>query len=374
MHRQPYASAPVVRILQLVDASVDFEARRGLDDLSRGLGEGFQIERETIGRGGTHRNPAIGAASLRRRAHDSFDILHACGAPALAVAAMGSRRAVVFSPLAHMPAATVNWLRAIMAYRRVEVISPTQTLARMLIMRGIPPDHCHLIRPGVDFSRIKRRRDPALRAALGLGEKDHVLLAAGEATRGAAHQDAVWAASILHLSDPKFKLLHWGRGPMSRSVETFARKVRQDSMVSVAEQRLGRAVEFETLLPAADTVLVTARGRVATLPIAMCMAAALPIVSTVTYTVAELLEDRHTALMAPAARPRLLARRVLDLLEDPGIQWNIADMARTEAYEFFTYTRFVNQFRTVYRQLAGGEKVNVPEQAPGAGLRFHGRA
>jgi len=77
---------------------------------------------------------------------------------------------------------------------------------------------------------------------------------------------------------------------------------------------------------------VTARGRVATLPIAICMAAALPIVSTVTYTVSELLEDRHTALMAPPGKPRLLARRVLDLLEDPTAQWSIADMARTEAY------------------------------------------
>jgi glycosyltransferase involved in cell wall biosynthesis len=287
---------------------------------------------------------------------------------------MGSRCPIVFSPHTEMSAATIRWLRAIMACRRVEVISPTATLARMMITRGIQPEHCHLIRPGVDFSRIKRRRDPALRAALGLGENDHVLLAAGEATRGAAHQDAVWAASILHLSDPKFKLLRWGRGPMSRSVDTFARKVEQDAMVSVAEQRLGRAVDFEQLLPAADTVLVTARGRVATLPIAMCMAAALPIVSTVTYTVSELLEDRHTALMAPVAKPRLLARRVLDLLDEPATQWRIADMARTEAYEFFTYTRFINQFRTAYRQLAKGEKVQVPEQGPGAGLRFHGRA
>ena len=68
------------------------------------------------------------------------------------------------------------------------------------------------------------------------------------------------------------------------------------------------------------------------------------------------------------------ARRVLDLLEDSSVQWSIADMARTEAYEYFSFTRFVNQFRTLYRQLAKGEKVEVPEQGPGAGLRFHGRA
>src|SRR4030095_16596140 len=98
----------------------------------------------------------------------------------------------------------------------------------------------------------------------------------------------------------------------------------------------------EELLPAADTVLVTARGPVATLPIAICMAAALPIVATVTPTVAELLEDRHTALMSSAV-PRQVSQRVLDLVSDPTTQWQISDQARVEAYEYFAQTRFLNQ-------------------------------
>jgi glycosyltransferase involved in cell wall biosynthesis len=120
-------------------------------------------------------------------------------------------------------------------------------------------------------------------------------------------------------------------------------------------------------------VLVTARGGVATLPIAICMAAALPIIATVTATVAELLEDRHTALMCSAV-PRQVARRVLDLLEDSSLQWAIADRARTEAYEYFTQTRFLGQFRSVYRQVVEGDNVDVPEPPPGAGARFHAPA
>jgi hypothetical protein len=143
-------------------------------------------------------------------------------------------------------------------------------------------------------------------------------------------------------------------------------------MLSVAQKRLRRPVEFEELLPAADAVLVTATGPVATLPIAICMAAALPIVSTVTATVAELLEDRHTALMT-AQSPRAIARRAMDFMEDPSLQWTLCDMARTEAYEYFAFTRFVNQFRAVYRQTVDGDRVEVPQPGPGAGLRFHGR-
>jgi glycosyltransferase involved in cell wall biosynthesis len=95
-------------------------------------------------------------------------------------------------------------------------------------------------------------------------------------------------------------------------------------------------------------VLVTATGPAPTLPIAMSMAAALPIVSTVTYTAAELLEDRHTAMMVSEPLPREIARRVIELRADPAMQWTIADKARAEAYEFFSLTRFLDAHRKLY--------------------------
>jgi hypothetical protein len=64
----------------------------------------------------------------------------------------------------------------------------------------------------------------------------------------------------------------------------------------------------------------------------------------------------------------------MDLEADAGLQWSIADMARTEAYEYFSLTRFRDQHRAAYEQLAAGRKVEIPEPAPGAGRRFHGRA
>jgi hypothetical protein len=48
-------------------------------------------------------------------------------------------------------------------------------------------------------------------------------------------------------------------------------------------------------------------------------------------------------------------------------------MARTEAYDYFSLTRFLEQWKEVYRQVAAGESVEVVERA-GAGARFHGRA
>jgi len=123
-------------------------------------------------------------------------------------------------------------------------------------------------------------------------------------------------------------------------------------MVKSAEQILDRPVQFEELLPIADVCLVTPPGAAPTLPIATAMAAGVPIVSTVTYMLAELLEDRHTALMVPTRSPRALVQRVLDLREDPALRAKLVDTARAEAYEHFSMTRMLDEYRRVF----AGEK------------------
>jgi len=173
--------------------------------------------------------------------------------------------------------------------------------------------------------------------------------------------------------DPRCKLLIWGSGERAAAAVRLGRQLKQESMLAVAEARLGAPVEFEKLLTAADACLVTAALSAPTLPIAICMAAGLPIISVTNYTTAELLEDRHTALMTPSPSPRLLAQRVQDLQGDSTLAWSIADMARTEAYEYFSASRLLDQYRAVYRQMDQNQPVTVPQMPAGAGLRFHGR-
>jgi glycosyltransferase involved in cell wall biosynthesis len=258
-----------------------------------------------------------------------------------------------------------------MQYRDIEVVSPSATLRNALLRTGIAPAKCHVIRPGVDFGRIKRR-NPQLRESLGLSTDDFVLLASGESTRGANHRLAAWAAAILGAMNPRWKLLLWGRGSEAQKVKTFANRVYRGAMLIVAEDS-DRRFEYEELLGACDLVLNTSKGAIATLPLATAMAAATPIVSTVTYSVGELLEDHHNSLLVPKPIPRLLAQRALELNEDSGLKWRLSDMARTEAYDYFSLTRFLEQWKTVYQHIAAGESVEVMERA-GAGARFHGRA
>ena len=362
----------MIRVLQLFDRATGFQSERGANSLARDLGPEFVCDVRSIGRRGTYSGSVAALAALRKGgSRAAFDLIHAWGIRALTVAALASRNRLIFTPDDAPRRRSIRWLRAVMNYRDIQVICPTSTWRRALVSHGIPIDRCHLIRPGVDFARVRRRRSPELRSALGYGPADRVVLFAGESIRAAGHREGVWATSILHVLESKYKALLWGRGDRAEAHARFARRLGSPKLLVLAEQHLGRAVEFEELLPAADLVLVPASGAVATLPISICMAAALPLVATVSSTVSELLEDRHTALIAPQGSPRALARRILDIEEDATLQWNLADMARTEAYEYFSLSRFVNQHREAYRGASAG-KVEISEAAPGAGSRFHG--
>ena len=120
-------------------------------------------------------------------------------------------------------------------------------------------------------------------------------------------------------------------------------------------------MSYEELLAAADVAIVSADAPVPTLPIATAMAGGLPIVACATDTVCELLEDHHTALMIGDFRARRLAEKVMQLREDSQLSRKLTDTARAEAYEFYSQSRFVEQWRQCYRQAAGAKAIQIDE-------------
>jgi glycosyltransferase involved in cell wall biosynthesis len=327
------------RVLQIIPTPCDFQTGR-MSEMLRPLSAGL----ETIGRGGSLGSGLVAVRTLRQKA-EAFDLLHCWDMRGLSLAAMATRKPLLLTAPPDLTRRGVRWLRAVMGYRPVTVVCASAIQHRRLVEAGIAIERCHIVRPGVDFAKIKRRRDPELRAALGRREKDVAILAPGESTVAARHELAVWMCGILEYLDPKYQLLTWGRGPAREKAATMARKLRQPHILHTAEQRLGRAIEFEDLFAAADVIVVTADEGAATLPIAQAMASALPIVSVTNYLTSELLEDRHTAAMTVKPSAKLLARRVLDVLEDRSLQWSIADRARAEAYDTYSVTRFVDEYR-----------------------------
>jgi glycosyltransferase involved in cell wall biosynthesis len=338
------------KVLHLLGGLADEQTRQIHRMLVAGIGSGFESQTKLIGAtgGATGGLRDIPTAVIRLR-RERTDITYAWGIHALASAVIAGHPRVIFSPDHFAGPRSLRWIRSLMTRGNVTFVCPTFTQHRLAISRGVDPDRCKVIQPGVDFGKI-RRRDPKLRKELGLSESDYVLITPGESTLQTGHDQAVWTCGILNVLDPAYKLLLWGRGPRAKTVAALGDRLHQPDMVKIAETATTGPIAFEELLPAADACLVTASGAAPTLPIATAMAARVPIVSTVTYMLAELLEDRHTALMVPRRSPRALAQRVQDLREDPALAAKLVDTARAEAYEHFSMTRMLDEYRKLFEE------------------------
>ena len=358
----------MIRVLHLLDRNANLEATRTAEALRAHVGPDFEITPHTIGRGGDYRGMWHAAAALRYGGAPPVDLIHAFGERAVTAAVLAGAAQVLFTPTEFPGRRAARWLRKVVGLHDVqEVACPTETIRRAYLARGLPPERCHVIRPGVDATRAGQGgRDDALRRALGFGDGDRVLLAPGESTRAAAHEDAVWAASIVRLLDPRYKLLIWGRGERTDLAVRRAEHLNQPELLVVAERRLGRAVAFEELPPAADAVLDAPRGPVSTLPLVVCLAAGLPAVAAVTPTVAEVLHDGRNALLAPRQSMPELARRVVQLFNDEPLRRRLGDAARGEAVAAYSVARMVGQYGALYAEIAHDGAIAAGAVSPAA--------
>jgi len=339
----------MVQVLHLTSHPPDFQAGRTAETIRLGSEAGITFTTRTIGPGGTYRSVLQAAMSLRFGQGTLFDVVHAWDLPSL-LAGCGSPSPLVFSPSlppAHAPA----WLAAAMVYRNGTVIATTPTMRRRLIRQGIPAQRCHLIPPAVDPSRIPMGCNETLRARLGIAPDDRVILAPGESNRAAAHLLALHTVSILHVLDPRYRLLTMGEGSCARGMIRLADRLRQPRLL--VQPRWSARVEFEGLLGCADLALVAASDVSASLPIAMCMAAGLPIVAAATPANLDLVTDGYSASLVARPTPRLLGQRALELFEDPARMRLLGAGAKTEMRPRFNPTPAEAAYASLYRRAAG---------------------
>jgi glycosyltransferase involved in cell wall biosynthesis len=131
-------------------------------------------------------------------------------------------------------------------------------------------------------------------------------------------------------------------------------KLRQQGLVVVAERKLGGAAHFADIIPAADAVLVAARASAPMLPVAMAMAAGVPVIAVSTPEVSEFVCERETALTVSPdeASARTLAQCVLDLRADATTARAMAARAREHALRTFSAEEFARRMQSLYEQVA----------------------
>ncbi|MCC7406945.1 MAG: hypothetical protein IT442_02660 [Phycisphaeraceae bacterium] len=335
-----------------------------------GGGLGVLAVRAALGR---HRR-APATAALHETGHD---VVHAWSPAMVTVAAMLLPSTPRLLTATDVPSsATAKWVRVLTrdGPGRTVVLAASASIRRAYLRAGVDESAAHLVRPGVDMSRIELTRRDALRRGWGLDTNGPTTVLATLAD----HPRDVPAWRMLRLAT---QAVHHPRWPRERKMLVLLHPDQPGAVDAVHEcaqwhpnltATIETKVEPWRLLSGSDIGI--ALESAPTLCLGWAMAAGLPILATATYPVCEILEDRHSAMLVKPGDASAMASKLVEAALDRATAWTLRDTCRHEAYSYFPRTRYCETIARVYAQIADDQPVDVPEPTVTGGLRFHGRS
>jgi hypothetical protein len=315
-------------------------------------------------------------ATMRGRGLDS-DIVHCWSPGALTFVALRWRHRPRALTLTHSPnKRTAHWLRMVCheAVGRTVIMAISNTIRRNLIAGGVPQEAVHVVRPALDMGLIPNQQRAAIRRRWGVESDDVKVIAllADPMTEA----DALYGTRALMLAADSF--------PPDR--QRLRLLVHPEQKRRIIAQRLLRDLGRGdwlivddalacpwNVLPGCDIALAAGEAS-GNLSLLWAMAANVPIIAEANYAVSEIVEDRHTALLAKPGEIHMAAHRISQLLDDAHLAWQLRDQARHEAYSFFSRRHYCHCLEQVYQQIVEGKSIDVPLMEVTGGLRFTGRA
>jgi glycosyltransferase involved in cell wall biosynthesis len=232
------------------------------------------------------------------------------------------------------------------------VVTVCGAFARELERAGVAPERIHVqhnsISPASPASAEEAR---ALRAGLGIGRDERVVLAAGRLSAEKAHADLLRAFRHLSESDRSLgaRLVLVGDGPERGGLEALADALGLRGRVVFAGQVSG----VGRFYAAADLLALPSHSEGSPYVLLEAMAAGLPVVATAVGGVPEMVEDEESALLVPAREPRELARAMARVLTDEALARRLASNAARLVATRYSPESYVNSLLEIYGGVLG---------------------
>ncbi|MAE66030.1 MAG: hypothetical protein CMJ18_17295 [Phycisphaeraceae bacterium] len=315
----------------------------------------------------------ISPTSFQRAVRDmgDVDLVHcwsvgAWSASALMLRAM-PRVLTVSAPVSRRVA---HWLRVMGCPQRAAVLAVSSTIRGQLLGAGSDPASVHVLRPGLDLGRVEHGARAALRSQWEIDDATPVVALLDDPPARTGADGATMAASLARAAAGAADGLRLVVHPDQPRLGPARHMM--DRVGANGFHLVDRRIEAPwRVLPGCDVALILGDGG-GGLALLWAMAANVPIVAEATYAACEVIEDRHSALLARPDHPPLLAERIRRLLGDAQLRWKLRDTARHEAYSYFSRQRYAASLKVVYEQVLAGNPIEVPQLEATGGLRFSG--
>ena len=231
--------------------------------------------------------------------------------------------------------------RALVALQRgayacaTRIVANSHASASQLRREGVPARRIAVVPNGLDFAPFSPRVPrPTLRQVTAVGNlrplKGHDVLI--EASAGILER----------FPDARFEII--GDGPARGALIEQART----RGVAHAFTFGGHSGDIPARLAESDIFVHPSRSESFPNAVLEAMAAALPIVASGVGGVGELIDDGRTGWLVPPGEHEALARRVIQLMEDPKAAARAGAAARDEAEARFSFDRMIAGFDDIY--------------------------
>jgi len=229
------------------------------------------------------------------------------------------------------------------------IIAPSYFVwERLVHYRGIPEQKVWHIPNGVNLGRFRRREPSQIREKLGLSSEQPLILTAGNLLPLKAVDVLLLAFARILEEYPTSMLAIVGDGPERATLEKLA----QESGISSRSRFLGERSDMPDLLSASvifccPSIWAEAFGWVNI----EAMACKVPVVSTTTGAIPEVVEDGRTGLLVPPREPNAMAAAIRELLASAERRKTMGNAGRHRVEQLFDLRRTIDRCIEVYAKI-----------------------
>jgi glycosyltransferase involved in cell wall biosynthesis len=243
-------------------------------------------------------------------------------------------------------------LAALWAARRADALVAVSSAAATswAALARVPEARVRVIPNGIEVERFDRAdlaaRRGALRAGLGLTERDDAILVLAVLREGKGHEVLLRALTTLRGSRPTARLLVAGAGEREAELRRLA------SPLGDAVAFLGHREDTPELLAAADVVALPSFAEALPTALVEAAAAGKPAVATRVGGTPDVVVDGVTGWLVPPRDADALARALGQALADPARAAAMGEAARARARERFTLDAQVDATLRLWQEVA----------------------
>jgi L-malate glycosyltransferase len=264
-------------------------------------------------------------------------------------------------PIRARHSAVTSALVSLLTRGRARAVTHTETVfEEILTTMAIPRDRLSLIRLGIDVERFAKQApiQTSWRRNHEFEEDDILVITVGRVSEMKGLDNLIEIAKEIRNEDTARRVVFVLVGSGSDR-DRLTRLIKESNLTHTVKP-LGHVDDLREPLQAADIYLTASRYEGFGLSVVEAMASRLPVIASDVGGLKVVVADKETGYLIPPDDVRGFVEALLSLIRDPELRMSMGDAGLTRARSEFDVSRMIEEYETVYRDVAKEASLQSP--------------